>query len=459
MSNIIILGAGQVGSSVAKNLATEQHNITVIDRDAAKLKELASKLDLRTVTGNAGHPSVLREAGIADCDLLIAVTEVDEINMMACRIAAKIFNVPKRIARVRSSEYLDDPRLTGEDVFGISHVISPELLLARYVENLVFYPEALQVLEFADRQVCLVAVLAKAGGLLVGDRIGNLVNHLKTTDARIVAIFRGKSAVQPVADTVIEDGDEVFFLSRTADMRRVMEELRKADRPVRRMMVAGGSEFSYRLAQDLEGSYSVKLIEANEKRAHQLVALLDKTVVLHGSENDSELLINEDIAQVDLFVAATGDDDRNIIASLLAKKLGAHRVLSLIHQSVYVGVLEDSKIDIVVGLADVTIGSILAHVRRADVARLHSLRRGAAEALEIVIHGDKSTSQCVGRRVDAIAWPAGALLGAVVRGQDVLMAHHDLVLESEDHLIVFVTEIKTVQKIEKLLQVSASFFG
>ena len=459
MSNIIILGAGQVGTSVAKNLATEQHNITVIDRNVAKLKELASKYDLRTVTGNAGHPSVLKEAGIADCDLLIAVTEVDEINMMACRIAAKIFNVPKRIARIRSSEYLDDPRLTGEDVFGISHVISPEVVLAQYVENLVFYPEALQVLEFADRQVCLVAIRAKAGGLLVGDRIGNLHNHLKTTDARIVAIFRGSSAVQPVANTVIENDDEVFFLSRTSDMRRVMEELRKADRPVKRIMIAGGSEFSYRLAQDLEGSHLVKLIEANEKRAHQLVALLDKTVVLQGSENDSELLTNEDIAQVDLFVAATGDDDRNIIASLLAKKLGAHRVLSLIHQSVYVGVLEDSKIDVVVGLADVTIGSILAHVRRADVARVHSLRRGAAEALEIVIHGDKSTSQCVGRRVDAIAWPTGALLGAVVRGQEVLMAHHDLVLASEDHLIVFVTEIKTVQKIEKLLQVSASFFG
>jgi trk system potassium uptake protein TrkA len=401
----------------------------------------------------------LKEAGIADCDLLIAVTEVDEINMMACRIAAKIFNVPKRIARVRSSEYLDDSRLTGEDVFGISHVISPEVVLAQYVENLVFYPEALQVLEFADRQVCLVAVRAKAGGLLVGDRIGNLHKHLKTTDARIVAIFRSSSAVQPVADTVIEDDDEVFFLSRTSDMRRVMEELRKADRPVKRIMIAGGSEFSYRLAQDLEGSHLVKLIEANEKRAHELVALLDKTVVLQGSENDSELLINEDIAQVDLFVAATGDDDRNIIASLLAKKMGAHRVLSLIHQSMYVGVLEDSKIDVVVGLADVTIGSILAHVRRADVARVHSLRRGAAEALEIVIHGDKSTSQCVGRRVDAIAWPAGALLGAVVRGQEVLMAHHDLVLESEDHLILFVTEIKTLQKIEKLLQVSASFFG
>ncbi|NBR49960.1 Trk system potassium transporter TrkA [bacterium] len=321
------------------------------------------------------------------------------------------------------------------------------------------YPEALQVLEFAERQVCLVAVRAKAGGLLVGDRIGNLHNHLKTTDARIVAIFRDMSAVQPGADTVIEEGDEVFFLARTADMRRVMEELRKADRPVRRIMIAGGSEFSYRLAKDLESSHSVKLIEANEKRAHQLVALLDKTVVLQGNENDSELLINEDIAHIDLFVASTGDDERNIIASLLAKKMGAHRVLSLIHQSVYVGVLEDSKIDVVVGLADVTIGSILAHVRRADVARVHSLRRGAAEALEIVIHGDKSTSQCVGRRVDAIAWPTGALLGAVVRGHEVLMAHHDLVLESEDHLILFVTEKNTVRKIEKLLQVSASFFG
>ena len=459
MSNIIILGAGQVGTSVAKSLATEQHNITVIDRDTAKLKELASKYDLRTVAGNAGHPSVLKEAGIADCDLLIAVTEVDEINMMACKIASSIFNVPKRIARIRSSEYLDDPRLSGEDVFGISHVISPEVVLAQYVENLVEYPEALQVLEFADRQVCLAAVRAKAGGLLVGDRIANLHNHLKTTDARIVAIFRGTSTVQPLADTVIEDGDEVFFLSRTTDMRQVMKELRKADRPVKRIMIAGGSEFSCRLAKDLEGSHSVKLIESNQKRAQQLVAMLDKTVVLHGSENDIELLINEDIANVDLFVAAIGDDERNIIASLLAKKMGAHRVISLIYQSVYVGVLEDSKIDVVIGLADITIGSILAHVRRADVARVHSLRRGAAEALEIVIHGDKSTSQCVGRRVDAIAWPSGALLGAVVRGQEVLMAHHDMVLESEDHLILFVTEIKTLRKIEKLLQVSASFFG
>jgi trk system potassium uptake protein TrkA len=401
----------------------------------------------------------LKEAGIADCDLLIAVTEVDEINMMACKIASSIFNVPKRIARLRSSEYLDDPILSVEEVFGISHVISPEMLLARHVENLVFYPEALQVLEFAQRQVCLVAVTAKVGGLLVGDRIGNLHNHLKTTDARIVAIFRGTSTVQPLADTVIEDGDEVFFLSRTTDMRQVMKELRKADRPVKRIMIAGGSEFSYRLAKDLEASHSVKLIESNQKRAQQLVAMLDKTVVLHGSENDIELLINEDIANVDLFVAAIGDDERNIIASLLAKKMGAHRVISLIYQSVYVGVLEDSKIDVVIGLADITIGSILAHVRRADVARVHSLRRGAAEALEIVIHGDKSTSQCVGRRVDAIAWPSGALLGAVVRGQDVLMAHHDLVLKSEDHLILFVTEIKTLRKIEKLLQVSASFFG
>ena len=307
MSNIIILGAGQVGTSVAKSLATDGHNITVIDRDAPKLKELASKYDLRTVTGNAGHPPILKEAGIADCDLLIAVTEVDEINMMACKIASSIFNVPKRIARIRSSEYLDDPLLSVEEVFGISHVISPEVLLARHVENLVFYPEALQVLEFADRLVCLVAVRAKVGGLLVGDRIGNLHNHLKTTDARIVAIFRGTSTVRPEADTVIEDGDEVFFLSRTADMRQVMKELRKSDRPVRRIMIAGGSEFSYRLAKDLEGSHSVKLIEANQKRAQQLVAMLDKTVVLHGSENDIELLINEDIANVDLFVAAIGD--------------------------------------------------------------------------------------------------------------------------------------------------------
>lgn len=457
MDNVIILGAGQVGSSLAKNLVSDKHNVTIIDMDAAKLKELSSKYDLRTVAGNAGYPSILKEAGISDCSLLIAVTEMDEINMMACKIAASIFNVPKRIARVRSSEYLDNDRLSGESVFSISHIISPELLLVKYVKNLVAYPEALLVLEFADDQVCLVAVLAKAGGLLVGHKISNLRNHLNKREARIVAIFRNGSSVFPSAETIIHDGDEVFFLSQTTDMRKVMWELRKADRPVKRILIAGGSEFSYRLAKDLEGSHYVKLIELNEKRAHELAGLLNKTVVLHGNEYDTDLLISGNIDEIDLFIASTGSDERNIISSLLAKKMGAYRVVSLMHQTTYASVLEDSNIDIVVGIPEVTIGSILKHVRRADVARVHSLHRGAAEALEIVIHGDRTSSYCVGHRVDEIDWPAGALLGAVVRNKIVFMAHHDLLLESEDHLIIFVTDKKIIKSIEKLLQVRINF--
>jgi trk system potassium uptake protein TrkA len=454
MKKIIVLGAGQVGSAVAENLVAEANDVVVIDRDEKKLRELSARLDLRTVTGNAGHPSVLIDAGIEDCELLIAVTEIDEVNMIACKIAASLFGVPDRIARIRANEYLDDKRLSGEELFAINQVICPEQLLADQVTGLVNFPEALQVLEFANGLVSLVAVHAHAGGMLVGSPISSLGQHLKTVDARIVAIFRKNAPLAPVGETVIESGDEVFFLSRTADMRQVMQELRKMDRPVKKIMISGGSEIGLRLARSLEKNYQVKLIEANEDRAKELAALLENTLVLRGEENKHELLREENISEVDLFIATNRNNERNIIASLLAKRMGAHRVISVFNQQMYVNLLEGSNIDIVIGVPDVTIGSILSHVRRADVTRVHSLRRGAAEALEIVVHGDKTSSKCVGRRVNEIDWPAGTLLGAIIREEQVLMAHHDVLIEAGDHLILFLSEKKMVSKIERLLQVS-----
>ena len=457
MKKIIILGAGQVGTSVAQNLVSEDNDITIVDLDGKKLKDLADKYDLRTVTGNAAHPSVLIDAGIQDCELLIAVTEVDEINMLSCKIASAIFGVPNRIARIRSSEYLQDDRLASAELFDINHVICPEQVLTDYLLRLVEFPEALQVLEFAHGKVCLSVIRARHDGLLVGHPISDLPKHLPNVDARIVAIFRKDGGVRPDGQTIVREGDEVFFLSETGDMRRVMKELRKMDRPVHRVMIAGGSDIGYRLALVLEKNHRVKLIERKESRAKELASLLDETLVLRGAENDHELLSAENIDEVDLFVAATGDDERNIIASLLAKRLGARRVVALIHQSAYVALLEESNIDIVIGLADTTIGSILSHVRRADVDKVHSLRRGACEALEVIVHGDRSTSQCVGRRVDEINWPDEALLGAIVRGDRVIMAHHGEVIEAEDHLLIFVSDKKVIPRIERLMQVSGLF--
>lgn len=457
MKKIIILGAGQVGTSVAESLILEKNDVTVIDKDAVRLNALQSRLDLRTVVGNAGHPSVLIDAGIEDCELLIAVTEVDEINMMACKIAHGIFNVPTRIARIRSNEYLKDKRLSDVDMFSINHVICPEQILTDYVLKLVQFPEALQVLEFANGLVSLVAIRAHNEGLLVGSPISDIHKHMPDIDARIVAIFRDNQSIRPDGNKVIRADDEIFFLSETRNMRQVMEELRKMDRPVNRVMIAGGSEISFRLAQILEDKHKVKLLESDHARSKFLSANLKSTLVLKGAENDMKLLAEENIEEIDLYVSATGNDEKNIIGSLIAKKMGARRVVTLIHESAYVPLLEDADIDIVIGLSDATIGSILSHVRRADVIRDHSLRRGAAEALEIVIHGDKSTSACVGKRVDEINWPDGAMLGAIVRKDKVLMAHHAEVLQDEDHIIVFVSNKNDISKIEKLIQVSGLY--
>ncbi len=457
MKKIIILGAGQVGASVAANLVSEDNDITVIDLNEERLKALADKFDLRTVQGNAAHPSVLRDAGVEDCELLIAVTESDEVNMLACRIAHTLFNVPDRVASIRAVEYFNDVRLSDGELFDISHMICPEQVVTDSLLKLVEFPEALQVLDFAHGRVRLVAIRARADGLLVGHPISELPQHLPNIDARIVAIFREDGAVRPDGETVVRNGDEIFFLSESGHMRTVMQELRKMDKPVRRLIIAGGSEIGHRLAATLEDQINVKLIEPDKQRAKYLAGVLKNTLVLRADESDAGLLSSEGIEEVDLFVAATSSDERNIIAALLAKRMGAARVVALIRKNAYLDLLDNSNIDIVIGLADAAISNILSHVRKADVDAAHNLRRGAAEALEVVVHGDRSTSQVVGRRIDKINWPAGATVGAIVRGERVLMAHHDVVIEAEDHLLIFVTDKKIIPRVERLLQVSGLF--
>ena len=454
---IIILGAGQVGGSVAESLVSEQNDITVVDVEPARLRELQDRLDLRTVAGSASHPSVLMEAGIDDADLLIAVTQSDETNLVACKLAARMFNVPRRIARIRATDFLDDPKVLGPEGFDVDLSICPEQVLTDYIVKLVEFPEALQVLDFAGGQVSLVAVRAYKGGPMVGRPFKEIRGHIPNIDTRIVAIFRRDGAIMPDGDTVIEDGDEVFCLAASDNIRQVMKELRRMDQPVKRVMIAGGGNIGLRLGHALEAGYSVRLIEHNKRRCDVLAAKLNRALVLNGDATDEELLEQENIAEMDLFVAVTNDDENNIMSCLLAKKMGARRVVALINRRSYVDLLQSGQIDIAISPAQATIGKLLAHVRRGDVVAVHSLRRGAAEALEAVVHGDRDSCRVTGRRVDEIELPAGATIGAVVRGSQVLMAHHDTRIEAEDHVIVFVTDKKTLPRVEKLFQVGARF--
>ena len=454
---IVILGAGQVGSSVAESLASEQNDLTVVDLDLVRLRALQDRLDLRTVSGSGAHPSVLVEAGIDDADLLIAVTQSDETNLVACRLAARMFNVPRRIARIRATDYLANEKVLGDEGFDVDLSICPEQILTDYIVKLVEFPEALQVLDFAAGKVSLVAVRAFRGGPLVDRQLKDLRAQNPALDARIVAIFRGDRSIVPEGHTVIEAGDEVFCLAASGHIREVMRELRRMDRPVRRVMIAGGGNIGLRLARALEEQYSVRIIEHNNRRCEILAAHLGKALVLTGDTTDEELLEEEGIGEMDLFVAVTNDDENNIMSSLLAKRMGARRVVALINRRSYVDLLQAGEIDIAISPAQATIGTLLAHVRRGDVVAVHSLRRGAAEALEAVVHGDRQSSRIAERRVEEIDLPPGTTIGAIVRGDEVLMAHHDTLIRADDHVIVFVLDKKNLPRVEKLFQVSAGF--
>jgi trk system potassium uptake protein TrkA len=466
---IVILGAGRVGSSVAENLVSEANDITVVDTDTERLRMLQDRLDLRTVTGNAGHPEVLARAGARDADLILAVTQSDETNLVACKLAATMFNVPTKIARIRAADYLSHPEIFSADHFAVDTVICPEQILTDYIVKLVEFPESLQVLEFADGRVSLVGVRAFHGGPLVGQELQTIRQHLPNLDTRVAAIFRQDSPIIPDATTVIEAGDEVFFVAATENIRGVMRELRRMDKPVKRVMIGGGGNIGRRLAQALENKYEVKVIEYDRKNAESLAADLGNTLVLAGDVTDEELLKAESIGEMDIYCALTNDDENNIMSSLLAKRMGARRVVALINRSSYVNLVQAGQIDIAISPAQTTIGKLLAHVRQGDCVAVHSLRRGAAEALELVAHGDSKSSKVVGRRIEEIELPKGATIGAVVRSHrrgdddserseyEVLIAHHDLVIEPEDHVIVFVVNKRMMSKVERLFQVGVGF--
>jgi trk system potassium uptake protein TrkA len=455
---ILILGAGQVGSTVAANLASEANDITLVDNNSDLLNDLRSRLDIQTVAGHASYPEVLRRAGIIDTDMLIAVTNSDETNMLACQFAHTLFHTPTKIARIRSREYLEHEHMFCHEAVPVDVIISPEEIVSNYVQRLIEHPGALQVLDFANGRAQLVGVRAYYGGPLVGHEIRTLRDHMPGVDARVAAIYRRGKGIAAEGHRVIEPDDEVFFIAAKKDIRAVMSELRKLDKPFKRIMIAGGGNIGKRLAEALENNYQVKILERDPQRAELLSQELNKSIVLLGDSADEELLLEENIDQMDVFCAVTNDDEANILSSMLAKQLGAGKVMSLVNRYAYVDLIEkQATIDVAISPQQVTIGALLTHVRRGDVVAVHSLRRGAAEAIEAVAHGDARTSRVVGRRIEQISLPEGATIGAVVRGEQVMMAHHDTLIETDDHLIIFMQDRRKTPDVEKLFQVSVTF--
>jgi len=455
---IIILGAGQVGISTAEILAKEDNDITLIDNVASQVEGLQDRLDIRTIVGSASHPSVLEQAGGPDADLILAVTDQDEVNMAACQVAYTLFRTPKKIARIRSVEYLTHREIFSDESIPIDVIISPEQLITQHILHLIEYPAALQVVDFAGGKIQLVGLKAYHGGPLVGRELRTIREDLPTVEAHVAAIYRHDRPIIPEGDTIIEPNDEVFIVAAAPHIPIVMSEFCAVEAPVQNIMLVGAGKIGLQLARTLEqNNYQVKLVEHGAERARQVAEQLDATIVLRGDAADEDLMLQENIDAMDVFCSLTNDDEANILSAMLAKRLGAHRAMALINRSAYVDLIESSVLDVAISPSLITVGSLLTHVRRGDTIAVHSLRRGAAEAIETIAHGDATSSSVVGRRIEEISLPSGTRVGALLRNQEVIIPHHDTVIEAEDHVILFVIDKKHIRDVERLFQVKVTF--
>jgi len=450
--NILILGAGQVGSTIAIQLSKEEDNeVTIVDLNPDKLARLANKHDLRTIEGHAAHPEVLKKSGADTADMLIAVTTNDEVNMIACQVADTLFQTPKKIARIRSSEYLDNPDLFSPANIPVDKYISPEGLVTDYIAELIYHPGAFQILDFANKQVRMVGVRVKKQGFLIDRHIEFLHTQLDTEQVRIAAIFRDGESIETTGETVIQKNDEVFFIAARDEIDNMIEALLHQDQEeVRGVMIAGGGKIGIRLASKLEKTNQVKVIERSKSRARALSDLLEKAFILKGDAADEDLLLEENIENMDVFVALTNSEEANILSSMLAKKLGCKKVMALINKASYSGLMEIESIDVAISPQQITIGSLLEHVRKGDVVKVHSLKTGNVEVLEAVAH-EHPSSRVVDKKIEDVALPKGASIVAVISKDGVLKTlQHTTTVESDDHVIVLITDKHSIPEIEAL---------
>lgn len=456
--NILILGAGEVGSSLSELLSAEpEHDITLVDLDATRLQKLQDHLDIRTVTGHASDPGVLEEAGLETADMLIAVTQSDETNIVACHMAHTLHHTQTKIARVRKTAYLTRPELFNrklhDDAFAVDVLISPERLVTEHILKLVHYPGALQVADFAQDKIRLVGFRIYSKHPIAGCAIRELKDRLPGIETRILAVFRKNELIVPNGETELRPNDIVFFLARTEEMEKLAEtlRLRRHRHTTNRIMIAGGGNIGLALARTLEQHYSVKIVEHNLARARLLAENLNQAIVIHGDITDKSLLEDENIDEIGLFIAITNRDEANIISSLLAKKLGVKRVIALINNQSYVDLLHLNQIDVAISADRITTNHLLHYLRRGDTVRAYSLRQSEAEALEIAIHGSPDTHPVIGKRLIDIEWPEGVVIGCIVRDLEILFARKDLVLMDNDHIILMAANRETREQLHALL--------
>ena len=456
---VLICGAGQVGFNIARHLAGEGNDVTVIDQRSDLVRKISETLDVKGLVGFASHPNLLEQAGARDADMVIAVTFADEVNMVACQVCHSLFNVPTKIARIRHQGYLEPMwrDLFSRDNMPIDVIISPEVEVARAVLRRLQAPGAIDMLPFADDRVRVVGVRCTTDCPVVHTPLRQLTELFPDLGMFVVGIIRGDRMIIPTGDDHMVPGDDVYFAVDANHMQRALAAFGHEEEEARRIIIVGGGNIGLYLATEIEAQHpdvNLKVIEIDPDRAALVADRLSRGVVLQGSALDREILEEANVAATETIIAVSNDDEVNVLSSLLAKRYGAKRAVTLINNLSYGPLVSTLGIDVVVSPRDVTVSTILQHVRRGRIRAVHSIREGLAEVIEAEA---LETSPLTGTPLREANLPAGVIVGAIVRDEEVIVPCGDTVIRPHDKVIIFATAGQA-KKVEKMFSVRLEFF-
>ena len=456
---VIVCGAGQVGSNIARQLAREGNDITLIDQNVDLVRKIGDDLDVRGMVGHASHPDILEAAGAAEADMIIAVTYSDEVNMIACQVAHSLFDVPKKVARIRSQEYLLPmwSDLYSRDNLPIDVIISPEVEVAHAISQRLKVPGAIDTVAFAEGKVQVIGVRLDESCPIVNTPLRQLTELFPDLNIVVVGIYRDSKMIVPTSDDQMFPGDEVYFCADIGHVSRAMPLFGHEEQEARSVVIVGGGNIGLHLAQLIEkemSNVSLKIIEHNHERAEYIQELLENTIVLSGNALDPDILTEAKVNRAEALVALTNDDEVNILSSLLAKGQGCESAITLINNPVFSGLITNHGIDVVVDPRATTVSEILRHIRRGRIRGLHSFQDGAAE----VVEGEAlETSKLVGKELRDVKLPRGTIIGAILRGEDVIIPRGHTIVRPNDRVVIFALR-NAVRKVEEMFSVSLEFF-
>ncbi len=456
---VIVCGSGQVGFNIARYLASENADVTVIDQAPELIQKITDSLDVSGIVGFASHPDVLERAGAADADMVIAVTYADEVNMVACQVCHSLFEVPTKIARVRHQSYLDPLwlNLFSSQNMPIDVIISPEIEVARAIARRLQIPGAFDVINLAEGKVSLIGVHVRDDTPIIDTPLRQLTDLFPDLHIVVVAINRRGRGIVAHGDDELRPGDDVYFVCETAHLSRAMMTFGHEEKEARRLLIIGGGNIGLNLAKTVEHAYpqvQLKVIEIDKARAEMVAQTLNRTVVLHGDALDVEILDEANIEATETVIAVSNDDEVNILSSLLAKRHGARRAITLVNSTSYSQLVGSLGIDTVVSPRAITVSTILQHVRRGRIRAVHSLSDGIGEIIEAEA---LETSSLVGRPLRDAQLPRGMAVGALIRDEEVIIPRGDTIIRAGD-LVVLFAAAEAVKKVEKLFSVKLEFF-